>query len=177
MSHAFENSVPEPEQAEVQNLLSDLASGKELEEAIVFDISWASPERQIINGSLRWKGRDHSFSLSVINGSMASILSWNEISRSTLAPIDAIVSDASRKGRSAFLLEKWDDLIARSDVAALLRRFDRESFQDPRSEAVQSLRDRVASLGFEIVSHDKARALRHELETTSTPTFKSIRHG
>lgn len=175
MTETFRNTVSDSDQEYLLRLLSHIAKGKAPEDVLVFETIRSSPQDEVISGSLEWKNRAHSFSISVSSGEMLSLQSWDETTRHVLAPINAIIADATRKGKSAYLLEKWDDLSQRSDVSALLRRFDREHFLNPHTDATMALRDRVASLGFEIVSREHAAQIRGNLEGHIKPAFKSCR--
>lgn len=175
MTEIFRNTVSDADQEHLLRLLSDIAGGDVPDDVLVFETIRSSRQDELICGSLEWKNRAHNFTISVSSGEMRSLQSWDETTRHTLTPINAIVTDAIRKGKSAYLLEKWDDLLQRSDVSALLRRFDREHFLNPHTDATMALRDRVASLGFEIVSHTHAAQMRKNLERHIQPAFKSSR--
>lgn len=175
MTEVFRNTVSDSDQEQILRLLSNIAAGDIPDDVLVFETVRSSRQDEIVSGSLEWKGGAHSFTIGVSSGKMRSLQSWDETTRNTLAPISAIVTDAIRKGKSAYLLDKWEDLLQRRDVSALLRRFDREQFLNPYTDATLALRDRVASLGFEIVSHDYASQMRKDLERNIQPAFKSRR--
>lgn len=176
MNDDFSTSIPEEEQGEVLKLLSAAAEGVIPRETLVFETSRSSPLDSLITGSLLWKGREHDFTISVSSGKLAALLSWDTATRYELVPINAIVMDAINKGKADFLLDKWEDLSGKSNVSALLRRFDRQHFLDPKSDLTQSLRDRVASLGFEIVSRDELEKLRKRLSGEIRPVFRTSRN-
>lgn len=170
----FKTWIPEEDRETVLHRLTAAVGGDTGKDAYIRETVWSSLQDCTAAGSIHWKGRDHSFTVQVKSGDIAGLLSWNASTEYTLAPFDTIVKDAITKQRADDLLSKWDELIARGDVAGLLRRFDHARFTGPGSSAEMGWRDRVASLGFAIVLPQEADRIRRTLEIHAVP-FVSVR--
>jgi hypothetical protein len=172
----FENWIDEADREKVIERLSGIVRGHVGPDAYAHEMTWACAGDCTLSGSIRWKGREHGFTIRIQDGDVTEILAWNRGSRFTLAPFETIVADAINKGRAAELLQKWDDLVLRGDVLAMVRRFDHARFIDQGSDDEMKWRDRAASLGFAIVSPQEALRIHKRLEIQAAG-FVSTRTG
>jgi len=164
----FFNDVPELERVNVLRALQGCLNGVEDPRVVLRNISLYDQNLRRAQGLLRWEGREHVFCVETDPSGKLVFTSWNSDTAFaaypapdwTLAPYEMLIQEAINKSRQAFLLEKWDKLLERDDVARLLARFTFDAHKDPVGPRQRLWREKVDRIGFDIVTAAESERLR-----------------
>jgi hypothetical protein len=128
------------------------------------------------HGVITIEGVEYVFQMADGNHNGTELLSWDEDkpfgrhepTRWALQPEPGLIDEALAGGRGQFLLAKWDIMIARPEVAEIVRSYAYDRYVQPGGLIEKHYRDKAAKHHFEIVTEETAQETRALLARSTT---------
>lgn len=170
---AFERDIPEPLQEDAMYAMAVAAQGCESPANVtILDRDRLDAINVRASGIIIIAGVEYTFQIQDGNWNGTELLAWesdmpfehHEPTRWALQPVRRLIGDALVNGKGVFLLEKWDAMLLRTEIADIPRNYAYDRHFQPGVKVESHWKEEAAKHHFEIVAESEATATRKKLK-------------